>query len=219
MNTTDVKDMFRSYADEDDNTFLTNNQVNLYLSQAYHEFRRQVCAIDPFIYSVEHLFTMPTSGIADLTTTTPVLLGEAAVMGTKLERILRLARINTTGDNQVIRYLDAMPSERTLGTWSYTFVNKKIITYASENAAYRLEYIPFHNVDFNAHQAYIDDLDGFHDMIPLYAYGKYAIRDGADSAQIIQESKRRLADLKGFLESGRSREGSQYVSDFDNGNF
>ena len=216
MNTGQVKEMFRSYVDEDDNTFLTDSQVNLYLSQAYHEFRRQVCAIDPFIYSTDHLFTMPTTGVLDLTATTPALLGSAATMGTKLERLLRLARINDTTNNQVIQYLDAMPSERTLNTWCYTFVNKKIITYASDNAAFRIEYVPFHNVDFSAAADYIDDLDGFHDMIPLYAYAKYAIRDGADNAQIIQEYKRRLADLKGFLESGRSREGSQYVSEYDN---
>lgn len=137
-------------------------------------------------------------------------------MGTKLERLLRLARINDLTNNQVIQYLDAMPSERTLNTWCYTFVNKKIITYASDNTTFRLEYVPFHNVDFGANNAYIDDLDGFHDLIPLYAYAKYAIRDGADSAQVLQESKRRLTDLKAFLESGRSREGSQYVSEYSN---
>ena len=216
MNTSEVRDLFRSYVDEADNTFLTDSQTSLYLSQAYHEFRRQVCAIDPFIYLTEHLFTMPTTGILDLTTTTPALLGQTAVMGTKLERLLRLARINDLTNNQVIQYLDAMPSERTLNTWCYTFVNNKIITYASDNTTFRLEYVPFHNVDFAANNAYIDDLDGFHDLIPLYAYAKYAIRDGADSAQVLQESKRRLSDLKAFLESGRSREGSQYVSEYSN---
>jgi len=216
MNTGEVKDMFRSYADEADTTFLTDAQTNLYLSQAYHEFRRQVCAIDPFIYSTEHIFTMPTTGILDLTATVPVLLGEHAPIATKMERLLRVARINDATNNQVIQYLGATPSERTLNSGCYTFVNKKIITYGAGSTAYRLEYIPFHNVNFGAAADYIDDLDGFHDMIPLYAYAKYAIRDGADNPQLNQEARRRLSDLKHFLESGRSREGSQYVTTYDN---
>jgi len=108
-----------------------------------------------------------------------------------------------------------MPSERTLNSGCYTFVNKKIITYGTGNTAYRLEYIPFHDVNFGATGDYIDDLDGYHDMIPLYAYLRYAIRDGADNLQAQLELSRKSADLKMFLETGRSREGSQYVTSYD----
>mgnify|MGYP003144413772 FL=1 len=216
MNTGDVREMFKSYADESDTTFLTDAQITLYLKEGYNDFRRVVCDIDPFIYSKEFLFTMPTSGILDLTATTPALLGSAAVAPNKLERMLRLARVNDLTNNEVIRYLDSMPSERTLNTWCYTFVNKKIITYATDTAAFRLEYVPFHDVNFAAASDYIDDLDGFHDMIPLYAYRRYAIRDGADNIALLQETERKVKDLNKFLESGRSREGSQYVSEYDN---
>ena len=216
MNTGDVREMFKSYADESDTTFLTDAQITLYLKEGYNDFRRVVCDIDPFIYSKEFLFTMPTSGILDLTATTPALLGSASAAPNKLERMLRLARVNDLTNNEVIRYLDSMPSERTLNTWCYTFVNKKIITYATDTAAFRLEYVPFHDVNFAAASDYIDDLDGFHDMIPLYAYRRYAIRDGADNVVLLQETERKLKDLNRFLESGRSREGSQYVSEYDN---
>lgn len=215
MNTGEVRDMFKSYADESDTTFLTDTQITLYLKQGYSDFRRAVCDIDPFIYSKEFLFTMPSNGTLDLTATAPALLGPTAVAPNKLERMLRLARINDTTNNEVIRYLNSMPSERTLNTWCYTFVNSKIITYATDTAAFRLEYVPFHNVNFAAAADYIDDLDGFHDMIPLYAYTRYAIRDGADNTQLIQETSRKVSSLKSFLESGRSREGSQYVSEYD----
>lgn len=216
MNTGEVRELFKSYADESDTTFLTDAQITLYLKQGYNDFRRVVCDIDPFIYSKEFLFTMPTSGTLDLTATTPALLGSTAVAPNKLERMLRLARVNDLTNNEVIRYLDSMPSERTLNTWCYTFVNSKIITYATDTAAFRLEYVPFHDVDFAAAAAYIDDLDGFHDMIPLYAYRRYAIRDGADNVALLQETERKVKDLNTYLESGRSREGSQYVSEYDN---
>ena len=216
MNTGEVRELFKSYADESDPTFLTDAQITLYLKQGYNDFRRVVCDIDPFIYSKEFLFTMPTSGTLDLTATTPALLGSTAVAPNKLERMLRLARVNDLTNNEVIRYLDSMPSERTLNTWCYNFVNSKIITYATDTAAFRLEYVPFHDVDFAAAAAYIDDLDGFHDMIPLYAYRRYAIRDGADNVALLQETERKVKDLNTYLESGRSREGSQYVSEYDN---
>tara|TARA_R110000824_G_scaffold9475_2_gene42361 strand:+ start:9651 stop:10307 length:657 start_codon:yes stop_codon:yes gene_type:complete len=215
MNTTEVKDMFRSYTDEADTTFLTDAQVTLYLKEGYNDFRRAVCDVDPFIYSVDFLFTMPSTGILDLKTTVPPLLGSTAVAPNKLERLLRVARVNDISNNQVIRYLDAMPSQRTLNPWCYTFVNSELITYATATAAFRLEYVPFHDVNFAAASAYIDDLDGFHDMIPLYAYTRYAIRDGADNIPLLQETSRKVADLKTFLESGRSREGSQYVSEYN----
>jgi len=219
MKTEAVREMFKSYADESDTTFLTDAQITLYLEQGYSDFRRAVCEIDPFIYSKEFLFTMPSSGILDLTATTPALLGSTAVAPNKLERLLRVARINDTSNNEVISYMSAAPSERNLNIHCYTFTNSKIITYATSTSAYRLEYVPFHDVDFAADPAgtgrYIDDLDGFHDMIPLYAYTRYAIRDGADNIQLLQETQRKVSELKSFLESGRSREGSQYVIDYD----
>ena len=221
MNTTDVREMFKSYADESDRTFLTDAQITLYLKEGYNDFRRSVCAVDPFIYATEFLFTMPTSGILDLTTTTPKLPGDAAgdaAAGFKLERLLRLARINDLTNNEVINYLDAAPSESHLGInfQSYAFVQNKIITYATGTSTYRLEYVPYHNVDFSAASGFIDNLDNFHDMIPLYAYSRYAIRDGADNSQILQELGRKASDLAMFLETGRSREGSQYILSQDN---
>ena len=209
--------MFDSYTDESDRTFLTDAQITLYLSEGYNDFRRAVCDTDPFIYSTEFLFSLSNATALDLTQTTPKLLGDAAGPADpdfKLERLLRVARINDTTNNNVIRYLDAGPSERNLNTWSYAFVTNKIIGLFT--GAYRLEYVPFHNVDFAAADKFIDNLDGFHDMIPLYAYSRYAIRDGADNPQLLQEIQRKLSDLNGFLETGRSREGSQYVVSHNN---
>mgnify|MGYP003147099358 CR=1 FL=1 len=226
MNTKEVRDMFRSYTDEADTTFLTDAQITLYLSEGYSDFRRTVCDIDPFIYSIEHLFDLTSSNEYDLAATPPQLLGPTAgtgavgegAVGTKLERLLRVARINDTTNNDVIQYLDAAPSERTMNLWCYTFIKSKIIMSGLSSGAYRLEYVPFHGIDFSVHATgrYIDDLDGFHDMIPLYAYSRYAIRDGADNPQLQTEIANKRGSLISFLESGRNREGSQYVTPYDN---
>tara|TARA_R100000808_G_scaffold24793_1_gene58386 strand:+ start:3788 stop:4456 length:669 start_codon:yes stop_codon:yes gene_type:complete len=221
MNTGDVREMFKSYADEADTTFLTDLQITLYLKEGYNDFRRAVCDIDPYIYSIEYVFTMPSTGILDLTQTAPNRIlgapGLPATAGHKLERLLRLARINDVTNNDVVYYLDSAPSEKTMNAFCYTFIRNSIITYAKGSDAFRMEYVPFHNVDFSAASDFIDNLDGFHDMIPLYAYSRYAIRDGADNPQIQEEIFRKLADLKEFLETGRSREGSQFVTPFEPG--
>ena len=42
-----VNELFKSYTDESDRTFLTESQIGLYLSQAYTDFRQIVCNVDP----------------------------------------------------------------------------------------------------------------------------------------------------------------------------
>ena len=71
----DVFLMFRSFADESDNTFLTDAQVQEYLIQGHREYRNIVNAIDPGIYLTSKTFTI-TSNTQDLTTLVPPLAGE-----------------------------------------------------------------------------------------------------------------------------------------------
>lgn len=210
--------MFKSYMDEADTTFITTPQVELYLSQGYNDFRQAVCNIDPFIYASQHLLTATGSSI-DLTVPsgTPVatLCGPTATAGRKLERLLRLARINTIAGNSVIRYLPGAPSERSLPFDGYTLNNTTLIFggTSSGTQAFRIEYVPYHNIDFTGGtSSYIDELDGFHDMIPLYAYLRYAVRDAADLPQVNQELARKVTNLQTYLEQGRNHEGSQYVN-------
>ena len=221
MTPADIATMFRSYMDEADTTFITDANVELYLSQAYNDFRQAVCNIDPFIYATEHLLDATGSKI-DLTvpTGTPAatLCGATATAGKKLERLLRLARINTIGSNEVLRYLSGSPSERTISFDGYTFTNNTIILGGTYSDSFRIEYVPYHNITFTggAASSYLDDLDGFHDMIPLYAYLRYAVRDAADLPQVNQELSRKLGNLETYLEQGRNHEGSQYVDYYDN---
>jgi len=213
--------MFRSYMDEADSTFVTDDQVNLYLKQAYNDFRLAVCNVDPYIFATEHVFT-GTGPRIDLTVASGnpavTLCGPTATAGQKLERILRVARINDTANNIVLRYLCAAPSEKTIPFDGYVLNNTTLILGGSYTQAFRIEYVPFHNVTFVGAglSTYLDELDGFHDMIPLYAYLRYAVRDAADLPQVNSELARKIRDLETYLEQGRSHEGSQYIDYYDN---
>lgn len=214
MNTTEVKAMFVSYADEADQTFLTDAQTNLYLVQGYNDFRDAICNVDPFIYSTTFLFELTEDKI-DLTTTTPQLLGEAALAGSKLQRIVNLARISDLTNNNVIQYLNAAPSQATLDSLQYCLDGSTIFFRGLTGGAFRLEYVPFHANDFSGVvSTYIDDMDSFHEMIALYAYRRYAIRDGADNMQVIRELQSKELALKQFLQDGRNHQAARYVSDY-----
>jgi hypothetical protein len=225
MTPTQVNHLFQSYTDESDRTFLTDPQIGLYLAEAYTQFRSIVCNVDPFIYSIQHLFTLTDSNIYDLAGNPPQLLGPAAVAGTKLERLLRVARINDPTQNEVLQWLEASPSQKGITMWGYTFVKSSLILASNATSSFRMEYIPFHDVNFElnglaAISTYIDDLDGFHELIALLAYSRYAIRDGADNVQLLQSVTKRSGELQAFLQHGRSREGSSYVHDQSySGNF
>lgn len=221
MTPAQVFSMFKSYMDEADTTFITTEQVETYLDQGYSDFRQAVCNVDPYIYAIEQVFTATGSKV-DLTTGigTPAvtLCGPTATAGKKLERVLRLARVNDS--NTVLRYLNPAPSEKTISFDGYALVNTSLILGGSYTNTFRIEYVPHHNVDFTGGtSAYLDELDNFHDMIPLYAYLRYAIRDAADLPQVNQELARKLQDLKTYLEQGRSHEGSQFVDYYDNWNW
>ena len=218
MTPADVTAMFKSYMDEADTTFITTPQIEIYLDQAYSDFRQAVCNVDPYIYATELVFSA-TGTKVDLKTALgaagDILCGPTATAGKKLERVLRLARVGS--DNEVLRYLDPAPSEKTISFDGYALVNTNLILGGSYTGSFRLEYVPHHNIDFTGGtSAYLDELDNFHDMIPLYAYLRYAIRDGADLPQVNQELARKVKNLETYLEQGRSHEGSQYVDYYDN---
>ena len=213
MNTLDVANLFKSYADETDNTFLTDDQVKLYLSQGYNDLRDKVSDVNPYIYNIEHLFELTTN---QYNLETAGILGAGAVAGQKLSRLINIARINTTTNNDLIEYLQSAPSIAASNIFQYVLQGSIINFSGLTSGAFRLEYVPFHNKVFDPAGAgtYIDDLDNFHDMIALYAYRRYAIRDGADNAQLLREIAQKEAALNSFLQSGRSHQASRYVNDY-----
>ena len=219
MNGGDAFKMFRSFADESDDTFLTDDQVTQYLVQGHREYRNFINGIDPGIFQSD-ITVQPNAKFLDLTTTTPVLMGASAVDGTKLDRLVRVARVNTTTDNELIEYLVAAPNEKDVPLWGYCFTNNKIIFGGTTNGAYRIEYIPTFQytpaapavpVFSSTSTAYIDDLDAFHVVFVLMALQYYAIRDGASSGEITGNLSLRKRELQDFLMEGRHTSGHQFV--------
>ena len=212
MTPAQVVEMFKDYTDEADRTFLTDDQIGRYLSEGYADFRRAVCSTDPFIYAINHNFTLDGANKLDLTVAPNELLGSGAAAGGKMERLLRVAKLDDSSSD-IIEYLDAAPSEMNIPLFGYALIRSDVIFGSNITGPHRLEYVPFHNVSFDAAalSSYIDDLDGFHDMIPLYAYRRYAIRDGAENPQVRREMQNKEFDLKDYLQTGRSHRSSSYV--------
>ncbi len=221
MNGGEAFAMFRSFADESDKTFLTDAQVTEYLKQGHKEYRNLVTGIDPGIFLKTVALNASGKSI-DLTATTPVLAGAAALPANKLDRLVRVARINTVSQDDLIEYLVPAPNEQAVPLWGYCFTGDKIIFGGSTVAPYRIEYIPTFDyapggvtVFGTGSTGYIDDLEAFHIIIILLALQYYAVRDGASSDQINGQLAVRRRELERFLMEGRHTSGHQYVLDTD----
>lgn len=210
--------LFRSFADESDNTFLTDDQVETYLKQGYLEFRNIVSNIDPEIYLTRQDFVAPNAFEMDLSVVTPTglatpLLGSTAVAGTKMQTLIRVAQVNTNTNPMVINYLDPSPNQKELPMWGYCLQGGKLMFGGTQTLNVRLEYIPFPDMTgvFVPAGGYIDDLERFHICIPLLAMRYYGVRDGATQVQAEAQLQDQIKSLVEYLTLGRSQEGSRYV--------
>ena len=214
----EVFNIFRSFADESDTTFLTDAQVTSYLNQGYLEFRDLVSQIDPEIYLTRQDFVAPNVLEVDLTVVTPTgvatpIMGGTAVPGTKLQTLIRVAQVNTSATPAVLNYLDAAPNQKELPMWGYCLQGSRLMFGGTQTLNVRLEYVPLPVVAglFAVGGGDIDDLDAFHICIALLALRYYAIRDGAASPETERQLRDKLAELTQYLTLGRSQEGSRFV--------
>ena len=80
----------------------------------------------------------------------------------------------------------------------------------------RLYYLPKSTVSFSEiNSTLIDDLTEFHDLIVLFAYGNYAIRDGVGNPQIANQGKTRETAFRAYLERGRNFGAADHVGYVD----
>ena len=81
----------------------------------------------------------------------------------------------------------------------------------------RIEYVPVSAVDWTRLTAgdneFVDDFDAFHDLIALYAYKQYSIRDGAPNPELDGQLARREVELELYLSAGRVPEMSDHILD------
>ena len=215
MKPSELKSYFRTLADEPDSTFLTDADVTLYLNLGYNRFRKEVSDIDPLIYATYVDITVSDSREVDLTTISMAsgtgVLGNSVAAGNRLMQIVSLEAVTSDGATKTI-YTPVASKQALVATLdSYIFRGQKLRFEASVSDTLRLTYLPEHNVDWTNSSNQLDDLVMYHDIIALFAYQQYAMRDGGANNILLQQLAMRLNDLKGYVNS-RNLDSSSYVS-------
>jgi len=224
MNTGEIKQLFKDFTDEADTTFITAANVELYCQIGYDQFRRKVSEYDPFFYTQTFTFDV-SSGNINLSTQAPVeeaavfLLGSGATPTAPHGKMSQLIRVGIqTSSNRLPDYwMAGATSEEDLINAVRTYLLKGQTLHFGEESlstTVRLDYVPVQNIagGWAAAAAFIDDLSEFHDLIALYAYGNYAIRDGAPNPIVDAQLLRREQALISYLSHGRSQEAANHVS-------
>lgn len=203
----EVFTLFRSLTDESDGTFLTDANVKTYLDQGFREYRSLIMGIDPNLYVAQHLFTLNSESTYSLAANN--LMGPTAVAGQKVERILRLARINDVTRNEVMGYLSGAPNEMDIPDFGYALAGDTLRFSNRMSGSFRLEYVAEPDLSamfVSGSVVYIDDLSAFHALIPLMAMRYYAIRDGGTSVEAERQLSQLKLDLTRFLGEGKNQD-------------
>ena len=217
MNVSQIASLFRSYTDEPDATFLTDANVSTYLTQGYNQFRSFVSSIDPSIYTETADLVFNGTDSYNLSGGTVSLLGNVISVGkNRLVQIQSL--VNVTGGVEGIGVIyEAVTSISALDQASNAYFLEGTTIRLDRNltGTLRITYTPEQSPTLWSNVAattFVDDLVMFHDMIALYAYAQYAIRDNAQNAPLIAQLTAREFALADYL-SRRVFTGPQYVSE------
>ncbi len=223
MNVGQVKSLFRDYIDESDQTFITDANVALYCEIGYNQFRGVVNECDPHFYQEDYEYTI-TGGTVDLAATAPDAEAATFLLGSgasptkgKLSRLVKVASVEA-GDLTPAYYYTAAQNRDELYVTADSFIlENTVLTFDREiSDTIRIYYIPRTTIDFTEVDATaIDDLTEFHDLIALYAYMNYAIRDGASNPQIAEQGRIRELMFKAYLERGRNFGAADHVGYVD----
>ena len=206
MNTTEVYNFFRSLIDEDDETFLTKPQAVVMLSEAYSEFRDLVVSIQPDVFTKQAFITLSNSDVYDLTAADSVTgtrflstSTTTATSGSKLHRLVRIAAIDNTTSNQATYFLNPKNSVELLCGDDYARQGNNICFGYKYTDTFRMEFVPYHEVDFGVTNAFIDNLEQFHPLIALMAAKYYEIRDNAENTALERRRQEKIKELKTWL--------------------
>jgi hypothetical protein len=217
MNVSEVATLFRGYTDEPDTTFLTDADVSTYLTQGYNEFRTFVSALDPMTYSAKADLVWSDTDEYDLATGAIALLGGTITGG--YERLMQIHTLvditNTSGGVGVIFEPVTSLSALDQASRGYMLSGSVIRLDRKFTGTLRLKYMPEQSATLWSNLAaatYIDDLTMFHDLIALYAYAQYAIRDAAQSPPVMAQINKREFQLVDYV-TRRVLHAPQYVGE------
>lgn len=212
-----VAALFRQYIDEPDRTFVTDADVATYLAQGYAEFRRHVMSVDNNVYvaRVTLAYTGSTYDLADPANAVTIMGAGPLSGGSRLERILQVWAQNTdqlplVEFRQVRSYPELEEANAPYwggGGFRYMLDGTVLRLSTIPNRPVVVRYVPAPAVDWTRQTSgdneWIDDLEPFHDLIALLAYAQYAIRDGAESVEVLRQADERKGQLGQFLLQGR----------------
>ena len=126
MTVAQIAKLFRQFVDEPNKTFLTDDDVRLYLQIAYDQFREMASQIDPKTFA-ETLANLPLTGqtnAVDLTASPIVVGGSNSILGQNawlngrgLLHITDVVQTSTLGDLTTITQI-----LRAAGSYSDLFV-------------------------------------------------------------------------------------------------
>ena len=102
---------------------------------------------------------------------------------------------------------------------SWAMIGTSLMFSESNSETFQLSYVPVADINWDAAGQYIDSLGPYHDLIALYAYKQYAIRDTALNPAWKMQLDIRERDFRDYL-SSPNHETNQYVnqdwSSYDN---
>lgn len=173
---------------------------------------------DPSFYDKRVTLTLSDQDSYDLATGAVKLMGPTATLAAsgRLASLTRVQSLDGSGNWQ-FDYEPAASIVEMQALFSSYFLEATILYFSGLiTGSVRLIYTPISAVDFTKITAgqneEIDELDEFHHLIALYAYGHYAITDGASNKQIAEQIQRTEASLRRHLSSGRNPGASDHVS-------
>jgi len=222
VNTTELKDYLNAIIDEDDNTFITESQRNLFLKLGYDEFRNIIYAESPGDVVSTADFTLSGVDVLNLATTLPdgggagsELLGANA--NNPMLKLWKVAKIDSTGD--VDYFFDIVPSEESVpmnynllvGSPTVWLEGTQLRIGGDTSATIRLYYLKSNTVDFSSPSAFIDDFAQFHHIIALFAAKHYSIMDNGVNQQLEEKTIQFEKRMREFFQTTRSPSASSFV--------
>lgn len=230
MNVQQIARLFRQFVDEPNKTFLTDDDVRLYLSIAYDQYREIASQLDPKTFA-EPLADLPIGNqvAVDLTLSPIVVGGTNSILGQNawlngrgMLRITDVVQTNILGDlttiNQVLRaagsYNDLFVPDL-LAAPSYYLQNNTLFFSGVIGAGnYTILGIKQQDPTLWTNLSSLnvpDNLVLYHDLIALLAYRNYAVRDGALSQPAEAQLQKRTAEFMEYIQFGRQMRANNRV--------
>lgn len=221
MYVTDVYNLFRSYIDESDTTFISDAQAQLALRAAYDTVREKIAQLSPFSILERQSYVLSNATSLSFSINVPRILGKTV----DAPRLLRLVGVYFLNPStmEITQELYGVGTLEELysggigatglmrGQAMYCFINDALFFAGPVTQTVGVFYVPYPSKPENAtgidwsktasgDTEFIDNFPQFHKLIALIAAKEYyAIRDGADNPQLLREVNKIYSDMEQFF--------------------